>query len=338
MDKQILEKTAQELVAGGKGVWATDATDSSMDKRMEAVGIAPTPDLRRRFREILIETNGLSEFISGVILNDEIIRQETSSGVSFADFVKEKGMVPGIKVDKKTHDMANFPGEKIAEGLDGLRDRFTEYKGMGVVFTKWRVTVAIGEKIPTLTCIDSNSEVLARYAALAQEQDLVPIVEPEVLLDGNHDMKRSEEVNLHTLYSVFEFLKKHDVFMEGVILKTAWVHSGFESGEKPESTEIAEATIRVLKKSVPINIGGVVFLSGGDSPQDASDHLDKVAEMADLPWNISFSFERALEGAAMEVWGGKEENVEKARKVLLERARLNSLAKSGKYESGMESK
>ena len=336
MDKDALQKTVKEIVSGDKGIWATDATEGTMNKRMQAVGISPTPELRKNFREVLIQTEGLSQYIGGVILNDEIIKQKTSSGVPFCDFVIQKGMTPGIKVDRRTHDMANFPGEKVADGLDGLRDRMTEYKEMGARFTKFRVTIAIGEGLPSQTCVDSNSEVLARYAALAQEQSLVPIVEPEVLMAGTHDIEASEKANLQVLSTLFDYLKRHRVYLEGVVLKTAWVHPGLDLESKPDSKDIAEATIRVLKGSVPINVGGVVFLSGGDSPEDATDHLDKLAEISDLPWRVGFSFERALEGAAMKVWGGKEENAQKAREILLQRAKLNSLAKTGTYEKEME--
>jgi fructose-bisphosphate aldolase class I len=336
MDKEVLQRTVQGMVGGEKGIWATDATEGTMNKRMSAVNISPTPELRRKFREMLISTEGLGEYIGGVILNDEIIRQKTSDGIPFAEYVSKRGMIPGIKVDKKTHDMANFPGEKVADGLDSLRDRLTEYKQMGARFTKFRVTIAIGEGLPTQTCIDSNSEVLARYAALVQEQDCVPIVEPEVLMAGTHDIETSEKVNSQVLATLFSYLKKHRVFLEGVVLKTAWVHPGLDVEPKPDSKVVAETTIRALKGNVPISIGGVVFLSGGDSPEDATDHLDNLAEVSDLPWRVGFSFERALEGAAMEVWGGKDENSQKAKDILLQRAKLNSLAKSGAYEKEME--
>lgn len=331
MDKQKLIETVDKLMAPGKGLWATDATEDTLDKRFKAAGIESNAEIRRKFREILITASGLSEFVSGVILNDEIIRQKTTDGVPFTELVKNQGMLAGIKVDKKAHDLPNFPGEKVTEGLDGLRERLAEYSQMGAVFTKWRAVIAIGDGLPTQTCIEANAEVLARYAALAQEAKLVPVVEPEVLMAGKHDLRTSEEANIQTLSSVFKFLEKHQVVLEGLILKTAWVHPGLDLPDKPKDEEIAEATIRVLHSTVPESIGGIVFLSGGDTPEDATSHLNAIVKVQNLPWKVGFSFERALEGRAMEVWGAKDENSEKARQILYQRARLNSLARQGKY-------
>src|SRR3972149_8194473 len=245
MNKGVLESTAELLVSPGKGILATDATEGTMDKRMQAVEVAPSPELRRKFRELLLTTKDASEFISGVILNDEIIRQKTSGGIDFAKLVENQGMIPGIKVDKKANDMANFPGEKIAEGLDGLRDRFIEYKNMGARFAKWRAVITIGEGIPTDVCIESNAESLARYAALAQEVDLVPIVEPEVLMDGKHGIAKCEEVTKKTINEVFKKLSDHKVFLRGILLKPNLIHPGKDSGEEINNDDIASKTINV---------------------------------------------------------------------------------------------
>lgn len=329
---------ALKLVAPGKGILATDATEGSMNERMQKVGIQPTPELRRAFRELLLTTKGVGEFISGVILNDEIIRQTLSDGTPFAEQVKRQGMIPGIKVDKKAHDLANFPGEKITEGLDGLRDRLLEYKGMGAEFTKWRAVIAIGEAIPTDTCINSNSEALARFAALSQEGGLIPILEPEVLMEGDHDIDKSGEVTTRVLKSVFQALSNHRVFMQGLILKTNLIHPGKESSQKSTDIEIAQATLRVLKNTVPDEVPGVVFLSGGDPAEEITSHLDITNEIArGSPWQIGFSFERALEGPSLEIWKAEAANVVDAQKEFYKRARLNSLARSGKYEERMES-
>ncbi len=343
MDKEVLKKTAQDLVAPGKGILATDATEGTMDKRMEAVGISPSPELRRKFREILLTTGGISDFISGVILNDEIIRQKTSNGVGFADLVRERGVIPGIKVDKKAYDMANFPGEKIAEGLDGLRDRFAEYKGIGARFAKWRAVITIGEAvpagrqgIPTDICIESNAEALARYAALAQEADIVPIVEPEVLMDGNHNIEKSEEVTKRVLKTVFKKLMDHKVYLPGILLKSNVVHPGKESNETTDNEVIAEKTLKVMHETVPDDVPGILFLSGGDSVSEMTQHLDLMNKKGPHPWELSFSFERALEGPALEVWKADDSNWGAAQKEFFKRAKLNSLARFGKYTKDLE--
>lgn len=335
-NKEELENIAKALVAPGKGILATDATEGTMDKRMKAVGIESSPELRKKFRELLLTTEGISEFISGVILNDEIIRQKTSEGVDFVKIVESRGMIAGIKVDKKAYDMANFPGEKIAEGLDNLRDRFTEYKQMGAKFAKWRAVITIGDGIPTDTCIESNAEALARYAALAQEADIVPIVEPEVLMDGNHGIDRCEEVTKKVLKSVFKKLVDHKISFTGMLLKPNVVHPGKDSSEKAENEIVAERTLRTLHETVPEEVTGILFLSGGDSAPEMTQHLDLMNEKGSHPWELSFSFERALEGPALEIWKGDESNWEAAQKVFYKRAKMNSLAREGKYEKEME--
>jgi len=338
MDKGILTKISQELVSPGKGILATDATEATMDKRMEAVGIQPLPELRRKFRELLLTTGGISEFISGVILNDEIIRQKTSQGIDFAKLVVDQGMLCGIKVDKKAYDMANFPGEKIAEGLDGLRERFAEYSKMGAKFAKWRAVITIGEGLPTDVCIESNAESLARYAALAQEADIVPVVEPEVLMDGNHGIDKSEEVTKRVLKIVFKKLLDHRIFLEGMVLKPNIVHPGKESNETVDNETVAEKTLKVLHETVPEEVPGIFFLSGGNAAHEMTGHLDRMNEKGPHPWELSFSFERALEGPALEIWKADDANWEAAQKEFYKRASLNSLARTGKYEKEMEGK
>lgn len=336
MDINKLNEIAKRLMSPGKGVFAADATEGTMDKRLQNTGIEPSPEIRRLFREILLKTEGLGEFISGVILNDEIIRQKTSDGNTFQEIISGQGILVGIKVDKKTHNMANFPGEKIAEGLDGLRDRLKEYKEMGAGFAKFRTVITIGQGIPTQTCIDSNSEVLARYAALCQETDIVPIVEPEVVMDGDHSIQRCEEVTRAVIVSLFKLLDDHIVYLPGIILKPNMVLPGNESRETPPLQEIAEITLQTLKRFVPSEVAGIVFLSGGQKAEDATLRLNEMGKAVDLPWKLTFSFERALEGPAMEVWKGKEDNVEAAKKELYKRAKLNSLASQGKYSPEME--
>ncbi len=336
MDKATLEVTAKSLVAPGKGILATDATEGTMDKRMKSVGIEPTPELRRKFRELLLTTGGVSEFISGVILNDEIIRQKTGNGVPFADLVAQNGMIPGIKVDKGAKDMANFPGEKITEGLDGLRERLLEYKEMGARFAKWRSVITIGEGIPTEVCIESNAETLARYAALAQEADIVPIVEPEVLMEGTHGIEKCSLVTKKALNEVFKRLVDHKVLLSGMLLKPNLVHPGRESGEDVNNEEVVEKTLKVLHEVVPDEVPGIVFLSGGDDAPEMTGHVDLMNEKGPHPWELAFSFERALEGPALEIWKGNDANWEAAQKEFYKRARLNSLARSGSYASEME--
>lgn len=302
-----------------------------MDKRMKKVGVEPTPELRRSFRDLLLTTQGFNEFIGGVILNDEIIRQKMNDGASFVDHLNGLGVCAGIKVDMRAYDMANFPGEKVTDGLDGLRDRFAEYKQMGARFAKWRAVITIGDGIPTQTCIESNAEGLARYAALAQEADIVPIVEPEVIMNGNHSIDRCQEVTGAVLQSVFHYLGNHNIFLPGMLLKPNMVLPGEESDEKPDLAEVAQKTLEVLTKRVPENVGGVVFLSGGQDEKLASARLNEMSKLGTAPWPLSFSFERALEGAALDVWKADDNNRSQAQEAFLTRARMNSLARKGEY-------
>ncbi|KKQ98180.1 MAG: Fructose-bisphosphate aldolase [Candidatus Woesebacteria bacterium GW2011_GWB1_39_12] len=336
MNIDVLKSTAKELVAPGKGILAADESTGSIKKRFDAVSVESTPENHRIYRQLIFKTEGIEEYISGVIMFDETIRQLTDDGVPFPKSLQDRGIIPGIKVDTGAKDMANFPGEKITEGLDGLRERLTEYKEMGARFTKWRAVIAIGDVIPIKTCIESNAEALARFAALSQEADLVPIVEPEVLMDGNHDIKKSEEVTYKTLKSVFAKLSEHRVDFSGMLLKPNWIHPGKESGQEAVDDEIAETTLRVFKDVIPVEVQGIVFLSGGDSPEESTGHLNALNKMGDAPWQISFSFGRALQKPVLEKWGGKSENVENAQKEFYKRAKLNSLARSGKYEKEME--
>jgi len=336
MNAEELKSTAQALVAPGKGVWANDASPTTLDKRLEAVGIPPSEETRRDFREMLIKTEGLGEFISGIILHEDTLKGDAKDGTPFTELVNKQGIIIGIKVDKGTKDLANFSGEKIAEGLDGLRERLSEYKKLGARFTKWRAVFSIGENVPTNNCIEANSEVLARYAALAQEGDLVPIVEPEVLMEGNHGIDRSKEVTTRVLKSVFKKLVDHKVFLGGILLKPNVVHPGKDSGEEVSNESVAEATLSTLHNTVPTEVPGIVFLSGGDAAGEMTAHLDLMNEKGPHPWELAFSFERALEGPAMEIWKGDEANVLLAQKELYKRAKLNSLARSGKYTVEME--
>jgi len=330
-----LPDTIQSLFAENKGIYATDATKGTMSKRMTKAGIDPTDENRRDFREVMLSTDGLSEFIGGVILNDEIIRQNTKDGTPFAKYVESKSMVPGIKVDMKCWDLANYPGEKIVEGLDGLRDRLKEYSKMGARFTKWRFVITIGEGTPSRECIDSNAHATARYAALVQEAGMVPIVEPEVLMEGDHDIKRSAQATTLTLKSVFYHLNEQKVDVKGIILKINMALPGTESSEIPNAGEVAKQTVEMFDRSTPKELLGVAFLSGGQKAVDASARLNEISKI-NTSWMTSFSFERALEGPALEEWKGNKENIRAAQQVILKRAMLNSLARQGKYENKME--
>lgn len=336
MDKGSLNSTAKFLVSSGKGILAADESTGTIKKRLATIGLESNPELNRNYRNILFTTKGVEEFISGVILFDETIRQAANDGVPFPKYLTDKGILPGIKVDKGAVDLANFPGEKITEGLDGLRERLKEYGEFGVKFTKWRGIITIGEGIPTDTCINSNAEALARFATLSQEAGLVPIVEPEVLMDGAHDIKKSEEVTYKTLKVVFAKLSEHKVYLPGILLKPNWIHPGKDSGQEANDQEIAQSTVRILREVVPAEVPGIVFLSGGDSPGESTGHLNAMNEMGDIPWQLSFSFGRALQETVLTTWAGKDENIEAAQKEFYKRAKLNSLARAGAYAKEME--
>ncbi len=336
MDKQVLQETAKALLSGGKGILASDESEKTIAKRFVSISVESTPENHRVYRQILYKTPGIEEFISGIILFDETIRQSTDEGVPFALFISQRGIIPGIKVDKGLVDMANFPGEKITEGIDGLSQRLEEYKNLGAKFTKWRAAFYISENTPTDTCIYSNAELLARFAVISQNCDLVPIVEPEVLMDGSHSIEESEKATYKVLKAVFNKILEHKVFLGGLLLKTNWVHPGKDSAEEINDSEIAEKTLRVLKESVPDEVPGIVFLSGGDTPEESTSHLNEIASKVLGPWQISFSFGRALQEPVLKAWQGKPENVQKAQEEFYKRAKLNSLAREGLYKKEME--
>ena len=326
-----LETTAHDLVTKGKGLLAADESFPTIQKRFTALGIESNEESRRAYRDMLFAIPGIEEFISGVIMFDETIRQKANNGMPFVDLLKQKGIIPGIKVDKGTISMPGFPEEKITAGLDGLGERLKEYRDMGARFAKWRAVITIGSGIPTHFCIDANAHALALYAALSQEAGLVPVVEPEVLMDGGHDILRCEEVTLTTLATVFEKLRDYRVSFEGMLLKPNMVLSGKQSPTQASVSQVAETTIRTLKRTVPAAVPGVVFLSGGQSAEMATKHLNAMNTMGAHPWEISFSFARALQDPALKAWKGTASNVAAAQKQFYHRAKCNSAARYGKY-------
>src|SRR2546421_2867146 len=336
MKNENLESVARKLVAGGKGILAADESSPTIEKRLKSIGVPSTEENRRAYREVLFTTAGAGDFISGVILFEETIRQKTRDGRTFVEALEQQGIVPGIKVDKGAKAMANFPNEKITEGLDGLRDRLAEYRKLGARFAKWRAVITIGDKIPTRTCIDSNAEALARYAALCQEGDLVPIVEPEVLMDGTHTIERYFEVTERTLRSVFNALAEHGVSLEGMLLKPNMVLSGKECPQQASVQEVAEATVRCMKRVVPAAVPGLVFLSGGQTDQQATEHLNAMNQLPGLPWQLSFSYGRALQAPVLKAWKGEPANVPAAQQAFHHRASCNSKARFGQYTEKIE--
>ena len=333
MSIEQLAETAQAMVAKGKGIIAIDESTGTIGKRFEQVGIANNEENRRAYRELLLTTPKLSEHISGAILFDETLRQSTKAGVPFAKYLTQNGILPGIKVDKGTHALAGFPGELVTEGLDGLRARLEEYYKLGARFAIWRAVITIGEYMPSGTCIDVNAHALARYAALCQEQGLVPMVEPEVLLDGDHDIQTAYEVTEVVLRGVFDALYSQNVMLEGTILKASMVLPGRDCEEEADVEEVAEATLMCLKSSVPAILPGIVFLSGGQSDDEATAHLDAMNRMGPNPWPLSFSYGRAMQSAALKLWSQDiVNNVAKAQATVHARARANGLAALGKWE------
>lgn len=330
MDINILKQTAKAMVAPGKGILAADESSKTIQKRFDKIGITSTPETNLVYRKMLFTTPGVEEFISGIILYDETIRQSID-GKTILQYLESKGILAGIKVDKGAHDLVNFPGEKITEGLDGLRDRLKEYKELGAKFAKWRAVITIGEGLPTDTCIEANAEVLARYAALCQEQDIVPIVEPEVLMDGDNDLEKCREVTARTLKKTFERLLAQRVVLEGIILKPNMVISGKNCPTQATKEEIAKATVETLLEAVPKEVPGIAFLSGGQSPEEATINLNAINLIPGSPWQLSYSYGRALQGEALEVWSGKDENIPAAQKVFSDRGRKVSSARQGKF-------
>lgn len=331
-----LESIARLLVAPGKGILAADESSPTIEKRFKGIGVPSTEESRRSYREILFTTPGTAEFISGVILFDETIRQKATDGASFPEVLSRQGIVPGIKVDTGAKALAGFPGEKITEGLDGLRERLAEYRGLGARFAKWRAVVAIGEGIPTAHCLEANAHALARYAALCQEAGLVPIVEPEVLMDGAHTIERCEEVTVAALGFLYAGLAGHRVALEGTLLKPNMVLSGKECPRQAGVGEIAGATVRVLRRTVPSAVPGIVFLSGGQTPEQATERLSAMNAVGVHPWELSFSYGRALQDPVLKAWKGEPGNAAAARKAFLHRARCNGAARHGKYTKEME--
>lgn len=340
MDLQKLETTAKAMVAPEKGILAMDESTPTCAKRFQAVGVADTAENRSAYRTLLIGTPGLGQYISGAILFDETIRQtSTEAGLSFPDLMRRQDIIIGIKVDAGAQDMAGHPGEKITEGLDRLRERLAEYVELGAQFSKWRAVITIGKGLPSRACIEANAHALARYAMLCQEAGLVPIVEPEVLIDGDHTIERCYEVTLETQRCVFEQLYRQGVAFSGMVLKPSMVISGKSCPQRAPVEEVAEQTVRCVRKTVPVAVPGIAFLSGGQSEEEATAHLNAMNVMADamhLPWRLTFSYARALQHSALARWKGDTANVEAARSILLHRARLNSLASAGCYQQAME--
>lgn len=336
MNFAAMEAVAQELVAPGKGILAADESGPTIAKRFQAVGVESTVENRRAYRELLFTTPGLNAFISGVILYDETLRQAAADGTPFVAGLTGHGIIPGIKVDGGAKPLAGFPGEKITEGLDGLRERLAEYAGLGAKFTKWRAVIGIGESIPTRTGMDANAHALARFAALSQEAGLVPLVEPEVLMDGAHSLQRHYDVTETMVRTVFQALAEHRVHLEAVLLKVNMVLAGTTCPQQAGVTEVAETTWRCLRRAVPTGLPGVVFLSGGQTDVRATEHLDALNRIDHTPWEMSFSYGRALQAPALRAWAGKTEHVAQAQAALLLRARCNSAARFGQYSAEME--
>jgi fructose-bisphosphate aldolase class I len=335
MDTKLMTETARAMVAPGKGLLAADESAGTCKKRFDSVNVECTEENRRAYRELLFTTPGIAEFVSGVILFDETLRQKTKDGVNFAEYLKKNGIIPGIKVDAGAHDMALHPGEKVTEGLDKLAERMKEYFSMGARFAKWRAVITIGERIPTQACLDANAHALARYSAICQEASIVPIVEPEVLLDGNHTAEKSERVHERTLETLFHEFFRQDVMPECLILKASMVVSGKDNPQQAGVKEVAERTLRVLKRTVPAALPGVVFLSGGQTDENATAHLDAMNRMG-APWPLTFSYSRALQAVALNTWRGQAGNVGAAQKAFHHRARMNSLAAKGQWSSQQE--
>jgi len=339
MNTQKLIDTAKALVAGDKGLLAMDESTPTCDKRFAKVGVPLTEEARRAYRELIVTTPGLGESISGAILYDETIRQRKRDGTPFLKALTDAGIIPGIKVDTGAKDLAGHPGEKITEGLDGLRDRLAEYSQMGARFAKWRAVIAMGESIPTRGCIEANANALARYAALCQEAGLVPVVEPEVLMEGEHTLDRCCKVTEEVLRAVFSQLYTQGVMLEGIILKPNMVLPGSTCPKQEAVDDVADATVRCLLRSVPAAVPGIAFLSGGQSAELASARLSAMNARfrSGMPWALAFSFARAIQQPALEIWRGQEAHVLAAQQALYHRASCNRAARRGEYSAGMES-
>lgn len=331
-----LSSTARALVAENKGILAADESFPTIEKRFKSIDIPNTEDNRQAYRDMLFGTPQLEEYISGVILFDETLRQSASDGTPFAEALSKRGIIPGIKVDAGAKDLANHPGEKVTEGLDGLRDRLSEYVSLGARFTKWRAVIAIGDGLPTEYCIHANAHALARFAALSQEAGLVPIVEPEILMDGDHTIDRCFDATSRTLNALFSELDDAKVSLEGTLLKTNMILSGKDAAEQADVEEVARQTVKCLGDTVPAEIPGVVFLSGGQTDELSTAHLNAMNQIEHGPWELSFSYGRALQAPSLKAWKGEASNVEAGRRALYHRAKLNGAARSGSYKEDME--
>jgi fructose-bisphosphate aldolase class I len=336
MSKQELENVARGMVAKGKGILAADESMGTIKRRFDSIKIESNETNRRAYRDMLFTTRGVEEAISGVILFDETLRTNANDGTPFPQLLAKKGILPGIKVDKGPVDIPGFPGEVVTEGLDGLRGRLKEYKDLGAKFAKWRAVITIGDAIPTHTCLKTNAHALACYAALCQEAGIVPIVEPEVLLDGNHSIERCEDVTEETLRITFNELTEQRVYLEGMVLKPSMVVSGKDNARQAGVDEVAERTIRCLKRAVPAAVPGIAFLSGGQSAVSATEHLNAMNKLGPHPWEVTFSYARALQDPALKAWKGEASNIAAAQKIFYHRAKMNSTARSGGYSREME--
>jgi fructose-bisphosphate aldolase class I len=339
MNLTELHKTAVAMVAPGKGILAADESTSTIKKRFDAIGVESTADSRRDYRELLFRSSeAMSKYVSGVILYDETIRQKAKDGTPLVKLIEQAASIPGIKVDKGAKPLPACPGEVVTEGLDGLRERLIEYRQLGARFAKWRAVIDIGPGIPSYTCVAANAHALGRYAALCQEQDIVPIVEPEVLMDGDHDMDRCYQVTEFVLKETFQQLYYQKIALEGMVLKPNMVVPGKKSSQRASVEEVAERTVKLLKNCVPPAVPGIAFLSGGQSDEEATAHLDAINKHGDLPWRLTFSYGRALQAAPQKAWSGKNENVAAAQRAFIHRARMNSLATLGQWKADLERK
>ncbi|MBI2120369.1 MAG: fructose-bisphosphate aldolase class I [Parcubacteria group bacterium] len=342
MNEKLIQ-TAKELVKVGKGIIAADESAGTCEKRFVAVNVPCTEENRRAYREVLLGASGIEQYVSGVILFDETIRQKTGDGVPFPELLVKKGIIPGIKVDGGVKELALHPGEKITEGLDGLRERLAEYVKLGARFAKWRAVITIDENMPSVVCVSTNAHALARYAALCQEAGIVPIIEPEVLIDGNHTIEQSYQATAAILKKTFEETKGQDVLLEGMILKASMVIAGKSASHQSTPEEVATQTTKCLLENVPHNLAGVVFLSGGQSDEQATANLNAMNKtnktFRGLPWKLTFSYSRAIQNPVLKIWAqntSSDENIAKARAALLFRAKMNSLSAEGKYADEIE--
>jgi fructose-bisphosphate aldolase, class I len=339
MNLAELNKVAEAMVAPGRGILAADESSGTIKKRFDAIGAESTADNRRDYREMLFRSSeAMSKYISGVILYDETIRQNAKDGTPLVKLIEQAGSLPGIKVDAGAKPLPFCPGETITEGLDGLRERLVEYRGLGAKFAKWRAVIDVGAGIPSYTCVKANAHALARYAALCQDEGIVPIVEPEVLMDGDHDIERCYSVTEWVLKSVYEELYYQRVALEGTVLKPNMVVPGKKSKTRASVDQVAEMTVRVLRACVPPAVPGIAFLSGGQSDEEATAHLDAMNRIGGLPWKLTFSYGRALQAAPQKAWSGRAENIAAGQRAFIHRARMNALASKGEWETGLEKK